>query len=238
MQTNRAKRVMIFSGAGLSAESGLRTFRDSGGLWEEYDIMEVCSTKGFERDRQKVLDFYDKRRMQLANVSPNAAHAMIATLKAKYTENIAVITQNVDDLLERAGCANVLHLHGFLPEIYCEKCGYTTNIGYTGIQGHICKKCHAYTMRHNIVMFGEYAPNYAMLDSELLALREAQGLFVCIGTSGEVLNVAQFTQYASKSILNNLESSFIDKYFDICLIEHATSAAHKIQMLVGEFLES
>ena len=111
------KKVLILSGAGLSAESGLRTFRDSDGLWEEYDIEEVCSARGFRANRQKVLDFYDKRRAQLAECEPNEAHRMIARIKAKYPEQIAVLTQNVDDLLERAGCADVVHLHGFLPEI-------------------------------------------------------------------------------------------------------------------------
>ena len=106
----KMKKVLILSGAGLSAESGLRTFRDSDGLWEEYDIMEVCSARGFRANRQKVLDFYDKRRAQLAECEPNEAHRMIARIKAKYPEQIAVLTQNVDDLLERAGCQKVVHL--------------------------------------------------------------------------------------------------------------------------------
>ena len=114
----KMKKVLILSGAGLSAESGLRTFRDSGGLWEEYDIEEVCSARGFRANRQKVLDFYDKRRAQLAECEPNEAHKMIARLKERYGEQISVLTQNVDDLLERAGCQKVVHLHGFLPEIY------------------------------------------------------------------------------------------------------------------------
>ena len=136
-----SKRVMIFSGAGLSAESGLRTFRDNDGLWEEFDIMEVCSTSGFAKDRQKVLDFYDKRRIQLGEVNPNVAHKMIANLKAKYPKEIVVITQNVDDLLERAGCKDVIHLHGFLPEVRCELCETITNIGYQAMPKLICESC-------------------------------------------------------------------------------------------------
>lgn len=232
------KRVMIFSGAGLSAESGLRTFRDSDGLWEEYNVMEVCSAKGFAKDRQKVLEFYDKRRIQLGKVTPNIAHKTIAALQAKYGEKIVIITQNVDDLLERAGCDNVLHLHGFLPEIYCESCKEIIYLGYKALQNTKCEKCGTYTMRHNIVMFGEYAPYYAQLDSELLALRNACGMLVCIGTSGEVINVAQFTQYASKSILNNIEETWFNEYFDICLTEPATTAAPKIYDIVANFIES
>lgn len=235
---NAKKRVMIFSGAGLSAESGLKTFRDSDGLWEEYNVMEVCSAGGFAKDRQKVLSFYDKRRIQLGQVYPNEAHKMIATLKSKYKDKITVITQNVDDLLERAGCDEVIHLHGFLPEVYCEMCGEITNIGYKAMQNLECKKCNTETMRHNIVMFGEYAPYYKKLDYELNALSESYGLLVCIGTSGEVINAAQLTHYSKQSVLNNIESSWLDKHFNTCFIEPATIAAPKIQHLVSEFIES
>lgn len=230
------KKVMIFSGAGLSAESGLRTFRDSGGLWEEYDVMEVCSITGFTKDPQKVLGFYDKRRIQLGEVEPNAAHKMIAALQAKHGEQVQIITQNVDDLLERAGCHDVVHVHGFLPEIYCPQCGDVQNIGYTALEDRLCKVCGKESMRHNIVMFGEFAPHYATLNTELERLKESQGLLVCIGTSGEVINIAQFTPYAAKSVLNNLESSWLDKHFDICFIEPASCAAPKIAALVDEFL--
>ena len=168
------KKVLILSGAGLSAESGLRTFRDSGGLWEEYDIEEVCSARGFKKDRQKVLDFYDKRRAQLAECEPNEAHKMIARLKERYGEQISVLTQNVDDLLERAGCVDVVHLHGFLPVIYCEHCKKIEYIVYEAINAreHVCK-CGCKKFRHNIVMFGEQAPFYKVLYNELNALRKA-----------------------------------------------------------------
>lgn len=230
------KRVMIFSGAGLSAESGLRTFRDNDGLWEEFDIMEVCSARGFAKDRQKVLDFYDQRRLQLGQVAPNAAHTMIAKLKAVYPQEVVVITQNVDDLLERAGCEEVIHLHGFLPEVRCESCGEITNIGYIAMPSSVCGVCGAQALRHNIVMFSEPAPNYALLNQELERLKAAEdSLFVCIGTSGEVLNAAQFTLYAKQSILNNLESSHLDRYFDVRFIEPASCAAPKIKDLVEGF---
>lgn len=241
-----AKRVMILSGAGLSAESGLRTFRDSDGLWEEYDVMEVCSIQGFQNDREKVLAFYDKRRTQLSEVAPNAAHTMIAQLWREFGESVRVITQNVDDLLERAGCGSVLHLHGFLPEVYCEICGRVEYIGYEALSNRICNHCNKAgmnqngtkeSMRHNIVMFGEHAPHYATLACELESLRAENGLLVCIGTSGEVINVAQFTQYATKSILNNLEPTYhLDPHFDECFIEPATTAAPKIATIVREFM--
>lgn len=232
------KRVVILSGAGLSAQSGLKTFRDSGGLWEEYDVMEICSIPGFERNRQKVLDFYDKRREQLANVKPNKAHEIIAKIKEKYKENVSVITQNVDDLLERAGCMDVVHVHGFLPEIYCELCGTIKNIGYKSQKGEVCPKCKSELMRHNIVMFGEMAPFYKVLYEKLDELHfAADSLFVCIGSSGEVLNVAGFAGYANKSILNNLEKTKIDKFFTKSYNEPATTALPKIAVDIDEFFE-
>lgn len=155
------KNIMILSGAGLSAPSGLKTFRDNDGLWEEYDVMEVCSATGFRKNPKKVLDFYDARRAQLQNVKPNHAHEKIAQLKEKWGKNLFVITQNVDDLLERAGCKDVVHLHGFLPELRCLKCEEIFNIGYEKITDKQCPKCKSKDLRHNIVMFEEQAPAYA-----------------------------------------------------------------------------
>ncbi|MDQ7084297.1 MAG: Sir2 family NAD-dependent protein deacetylase [Sulfurovum sp.] len=115
-------KIYILSGAGISAESGIRTFRDGDGLWEEYSIAEVCSVQGWKDDRQKVSDFYDARRGDLASKEPNEAHKQLALLKAKYPENIVMLTQNVDDMLERAGCKDVIHLHGTLTDVRCEAC--------------------------------------------------------------------------------------------------------------------
>lgn len=231
------KKVMILSGAGLSAESGLKTFRDSGGLWENYNVEEVCSARGFKANRQKVLEFYDKRRAQLKECEPNEAHKMIARVKEKYGKDIAVLTQNVDDLLERAGCVDVVHLHGFLPEIYCQHCKKVEYIGYEaiGAKERVCK-CGCKKFRHNIVMFGEMAPFYKTLYEELEVLKWASdSLFVCIGTSGAVLNVENYTKYAKFSILNNYESSQLDSHFSKCYIEKATTAAAKIEKDIDEF---
>lgn len=228
------KKVLILSGAGLSAESGLRTFRDSDGLWEEYDVMEICSTSGFAKDRQKVLDFYDARRTQLKNVAPNKAHISIAELKKEFKEQIIIMTQNVDDLLERAGCQAVTHLHGFLPQVRCENCQTIWDIGYSNISGQICPNCKSKKVRHNIVMFGEAAPEYFTLYQAL----ESTDLLVCIGTSGEVLDIASFAKGYKYSILNNLESTRLDKYFQTCYIEPATTAAPKIAKYIKDFLKS
>ncbi|WP_033916014.1 SIR2 family NAD-dependent protein deacylase [Campylobacter sputorum] len=226
--------VLILSGAGLSADSGLKTFRDNGGLWEEYDVMEVCSVSGFAKDRKKVLDFYDKRRVQLKDVKPNEAHFNIARLKSKFKDKISVLTQNVDDLLERAGCEDVIHLHGELTKLRCERCGEIFDIGYDRINGKKCPKCGSEFLRHHVVMFGEMAPFYEILFQRLNEMK----LFVCIGSSGEVLDVASYARIAKFSILNNLSPSKIDKNFDKVYNETAVSAASKIYKDIEEFLSN
>ena len=224
---------MILSGAGLSAPSGLKTFRDSDGLWEEYDVMEVCSIEGFNRNPKKVLDFYDARRAQLKDVEPNYAHRVIAQIKDKYRDDVFIITQNVDDLLERAGCKNVIHLHGFLREIYCMNCGYVMDIGYDSIEGKICQKCKSAKVRHNIVMFGESAPQYRVL-YELL---QKTDLFISIGTSGEVLPIWQFATQCKRSIINaiNCDENIL-KYFDKVYRDDIVTCVDDIRADIDNFL--
>lgn len=228
------KKVMILSGAGLSAESGLKTFRDNNGLWEEYDVMEVCSATGFRKDPKKVLDFYNKRRVQLKDVKPNYAHKVIAELKAEFKEQIFVLTQNVDDLLERAKCEDVIHLHGFLPELVCTSCKSIFNIGYKEQVSTTCPKCEKPSLRHNIVMFEERAPQY----ERLYELLEKTSLFVCIGTSGAVLPVGHFARACEKSILNNLENDEnLSKYFDKIYTKKACEAIDEIAADIRAFLK-
>lgn len=227
-------RVLILSGAGLSADSGIKTFRDNGGLWEEYDVMEVCSTEGFRKDRQKVLDFYDKRRAALKNTEPNLAHKMVANIKDEFRNEVAVLTQNVDDLLERAGCKDVVHLHGELRKLRCEKCGFEFDIGFETIDGKTCPKCSSLNLRHAVVMFGEEAPFYRVLYEKLSQME----LFVCIGTSGEVLNVAGYAKMAKFSILNNLTKSSIDKNFTKVYNEKAVDVCGKIADDIRIFMRS
>lgn len=229
------KNIMILSGAGLSAPSGLKTFRDSDGLWEEYDVMEVCSASGFRKNPKKVLDFYDVRRAQLQNVEPNEAHKIVAKLKEEYKENLFVITQNVDDLLERAGCKEVIHLHGFLPELRCEECGKIFNINYESIKGKICPKCKSENLRHNIVMFEEQAPAYA----KLYGLLDKTQLFISIGTSGQVLPVGHYAKMCEKSILNIMEKDkYLEKFFDKIYTENVLSAMSKIEKDIKEFINA
>jgi NAD-dependent deacetylase len=228
------KKAIILTGAGLSAESGIKTFRDSDGLWEEHDVMEVCSVEGYLKDREKVLNFYDMRRKDLENKDPNAAHFMIAEMKHKFGKHVSIITQNVDNLLEKAGCEEVVHLHGKLRELRCEMCGHIFDIGYRSIKDFSnCPACKSHALRHHIVMFGEPAPFYQKLYNELTAT----DLLVVIGTSGEVLPVDQFASYTRFSILNNLEHSMSINHmiFTHTFYEKATTAAPKIKMLIEKY---
>jgi len=228
------KKVYIVSGAGLSAESGIKTFRDSDGLWENYSIEEVCSTAGWAKDRQKVTKFYDDRRADLESKEPNYAHIRLAELKAKYPNNITILTQNVDNMLEKAGCDEVVHLHGTLTDLRCERCKFVFPIGYKKQEGAICPKCDSTVIRHNVVMFGESAPAYA----HLRKLYNEAEMIVVIGTSGNVIDTAYMAQLVDNSVLNNLHVDVNhDQYFSVKLYLPATEAIDEIYRLVEEFLD-
>lgn len=229
-------KVVIFSGAGISAESGLSTFRDADGLWEKYRIEEICQAGCLSWNRENTLAFYDARREQLSAVEPNAAHHAIAKLQEKYPDDIAIITQNVDDLFERAGCQNVLHLHGFLPRLRCEQCGATQIIGYAKQdRTFICKSCNGF-LRPDIVFFGEAAPMYEHLYE---AMEECQFL-VIIGSSGNVVAMDHFALHVKVSILNNLERSdaINERVYTKVLYKKATEAIEEIVGDVERFLKA
>ncbi len=228
-------RILILTGAGLSAESGIRTFRDSDGLWEEYDIMEVCSADGFRRDREKVLNFYDMRRKDLETREPNDAHRMIADIKKRYPENVFVVTQNVDNLLEKAECPDVIHLHGTLTDGRCEDCGLVFPIGYESTNGKLCPECGSDSIRHNVVMFQEPVPEY----EKLYSIISETDLFVVIGTSGQVIDVGGIAQYYRYSVLNNkYPEPFIDNRFSMVLHESATEAQDRLKAVMERFVEN
>jgi NAD-dependent deacetylase len=194
------KNIMILSGAGLSAESGLKTFRDADGLWENHNVMEVCSTEGWEKDREKVTQFYNERRAQLAHVEPNSAHYNLAKLEKEYAGEVWHLTQNVDNLLERAGCKNVIHLHGTLTDLRCEQCNTVFKIGYLAqSEEDICPNCQSKDIRHNVVMFGESAPKY----SHIYEAQSLCELFIAIGTSGAVIDIVGIAEAFERSLLIN-----------------------------------
>jgi NAD-dependent deacetylase len=232
-------KIVVLSGAGISAESGISTFRDSDGLWEEYDIKEVCTAGCLLTNRDKTIQFYDKRREELQYKQPNKAHWVLSELKERYKDEIAIITQNVDNLFEKADIAHedVIHLHGYLREVMCEDCGLVYDIRYKKIQDSFngkCPTCSSKKIRPNIVMFGEAAPLYAKLYKEL----EDCELLVIIGTSGNVIDVDSLTKYAKKSILNNLEPSdaIDDSLYTKVLYKKATDAIDEIAKEIKDTL--
>ncbi|WP_120905790.1 SIR2 family NAD-dependent protein deacylase [Helicobacter pylori] len=188
------KNLVILSGAGISAESGIKTFRDADGLWEGHDIMEVASPYGWKKNPQKVLDFYNQRRRQLFEVYPNKAHKALAELEKHYQVNI--ITQNVDDLHERAGSSRILHLHGELLSVRSEK---DPNLIYRWEKdlnlGDLAKD--KVQLRPNIVWFGEAVP----LLKEAISLVKQAHLLIIIGTSLQVYPAASLYTHAHKGAL-------------------------------------
>lgn len=229
-------KVLILSGAGISAESGISTFRDSDGLWENHRIEEVCSAGCLDYNGEATRRFYDARRVDLADKEPNRAHRVIAELKQRYGEEISILTQNVDDLFEKAGIRDdeIVHLHGFLTQLRCRECENVVDVGYKAQDDSRCLECGG-ELRPNVVFFGESAPEYEKLVNELNSCE----LIVVIGTSGYVLDVTYFAQLTDYSVLNNLEPSeaIDDSYFTKVYYAKASEAIDDIAEYIEEFLE-
>ena len=193
------KKIVTLTGAGMSAQSGLQTFRDANGLWEGHDVMEVASPEGWQNNKELVLDFYNQRRKQLLEVKPNKAHNLLVDFEKNYT--VEIITQNVDDLHERAGSSNVLYLHGELLKVrsvanssLVYECKKDLLIGDTCEYGN--------QLRPDIVWFGEAVP---MLDQAITITKTAD-ILVIIGTSMQVYPAASLVHY----IKPNTPIYFID----------------------------
>lgn len=208
------KNIIFFSGAGMSAESGISTFRDSGGLWEKYDISEVATPDAWRRNPELVTDFYNQRRKQIIETSPNDAHRFIAELDNNF--EITVITQNIDDLHERAGSKNILHLHGNIRLAKSsgpnqEKKLYPID-GWELTKNDVCDD--GYRLRPHVVWFGEEVP--ALNDA--IPIIKSADFFIVIGTSLQVYPAAGLIHYApstaTKVILDpNLDSFSIPSDF-------------------------
>lgn len=186
------QQIVIFSGAGISAESGLKTFRDSDGLWENYKITEVATPEAFKNNPQLVLEFYNMRRKQVLEANPNTAHLSILELEKKF--KVQVITQNIDDLHERAGSKNVLHLHGEILKSRSTKTHLTYQInGHEIKYGELCE--NGYQLRPDIVWFGEHVPN--MDKAEKICVKA--DILIVIGTSLNVYPAATLMGYVSNT---------------------------------------
>ena len=221
------KNIVVLTGAGISAESGLGTFRNSGGLWEKYKIEDVATEKAFQKNPALVLEFYNIRRRQLLNSLPNDAHFALNKLKEKY--NLTIITQNIDDLHERSGSTDIIHLHGELKEarsiidnkIYSIK-GSELNIGDYCEQGG--------QLRPNVVWFAEAVPNMDLAIDKVIQA----SVFIIIGTSLNVFPAASLIDYATKAKRIIIIDPNSSNYKGVEIInEKATKA---VPQLVNELL--
>lgn len=237
------KRVLFFTGAGISAESGISTFRDTeNGLWENNKIEEVCNIHTWKHNRDKVFRFYNQRRMQLKEVGPNLIHERIAYIQKYLGEKgieVSIVTQNIDDLLERAGCENVLHVHGDLKSMHCTACGEKWEVGIVEVDHEEvrCPKCNSNKgVKPNVVFFyEENALNYHLMKRRFREL-DQDDCFIVMGTMGNVVRIeAEVSVHNGFSILNNLEKSpFIrDGYFSHVFYKKGTEAIKEIELLLG-----
>ena len=222
------KHIVVLTGAGMSAESGIKTFRDADGLWEGHDVMEVATPEGFTANPELVLDFYNQRRRQLFEVEPNHAHFELAKLEEGF--KVTIVTQNVDDLHERAGSTNIVHLHGELLKVRStyddnDVTPWTTDL----VLGDKCKK--GYQLRPHIVWFGEDVP----IIEKAVEICETADILLIIGTSMQVYPAASLIHYVPE----NTPTYFIDPRPNIessknltVIAEPATSGMRKVLELL------
>ncbi|MDE2434890.1 MAG: NAD-dependent deacylase [Sphingomonadales bacterium] len=208
------RNIVILTGAGISAESGIDTFRGAGGLWENHRVEDVATPEAFARDPALVQRFYDIRRAAIQEKLPNAAHMALAGLDARWKGDLLIVTQNVDDLHERAGASRVLHMHGEHLKAWCTSCDVRSHWRAPLADRPPCPVCGARTLRPDVVWFGEMP--YRM-DAIYAALRDAD-LFVSIGTSGAVYPAAGFVRDArelgTRTLELNLERSQGSHWFE------------------------
>lgn len=231
---NRAPSIVILTGAGISAESGVPTFRDSNGLWENHPIEDVATPEGFARNPALVHRFYNLRRAALSTVKPNPAHEALARLQREHPGRVTLVTQNVDDLHERGGSTDVIHMHGELLKARCAHCEDVR--GWSGdIDDQMrCDACHsAGHMRPHIVWFGEMPFH---MDAIFEALSGVD-IFLAVGTSGQVYPAAGFVEVASRVGARTIEVNTDATAMSGAFQEHRVGAAGvEIPRLVAELL--
>jgi NAD-dependent deacetylase len=214
-------RIVILTGAGISAESGLRTFRAVDGLWENHRVQDVATPEAFHRNPALVYRFYNERRRSLATVQPNAAHLALARLEREWSGELLLVTQNVDDLHDRAGSRNLLHMHGELLKGRCLACHAVHPWPGDMDRDHSCPTCNQGPVRPHIVWFGEMPLEMDRIYQSL----DRCDLFVAIGTSGHVYPAAGFVEVASpgaRTLELNLEPSLVASTFQEARIGRAT----------------
>jgi NAD-dependent deacetylase len=222
------RNITILTGAGISAESGIPVFRSETGLWEQHRVNDVATYEGFLKNKTLVHSFYNKMRSKLANVLPNDAHYALTKLQSNWNNGkVTIITQNIDDLHERASSQDVIHMHGELKSLLCEACGKSVRWNQDSSVDTQCPYCKSKKMRPNIVWFGEVPYN---MDS-IYRILDQTSLFLSIGTSGVVYPAAGFAEYTharnSFNIEFNINSSAVANNFDIAIYDKASDSIPK-----------
>ena len=225
MLLSKYKKIVVLTGAGISAESGIKTFRSADGLWENHPVEDVATPEGYQRNPELVLDFYNQRRRDLSqeHIKPNAAHYALAELEANFNGDFLLVTQNIDNLHEKAGSKNIIHMHGELLKVRCPKSDKVIPWQGDLISTDMCRCCQpAAQLRPHIVWFGEMPQS---LDIIYYHLAHAD-LFIAIGTSGNVYPAAGFVEEANSvgadSIEINLDASEVQSLFTQVLLGKAT----------------
>jgi NAD-dependent deacetylase len=235
------KKIIIFSGAGLDAPSGIKTFRDSHGLWNKNKIDDVCNINTWKKNFSLVHDFYNERRKELQNSKPNIAHKEIVKIINKYgKENVINITMNISDFFERLN-TEVLYLHGELRKMECFSCGNNWDINYSefNIKTNRCPKCNSLKgVKPKVVFFGEPARLYTYMYRAFEAINNPETIVIIIGTTGTVINVNNLI-YGNKckTILCNMDSSLdIDENkFDYVFLESIETGIFKIKKIIEKY---
>lgn len=225
-------RIVCLTGAGLSAESGLGTFRDAGGLWSRYDLNDVATPRGFARNPAMVHDFYNARRANCRTAQPNAGHLALVRLEAAMGNDLLIVTQNVDDLHERAGSVSALHMHGSLMGALCQRCDARWPAPQVMHPTDACPECGAHATRPDVVWFGEMPYHMERIAQAL----DSADMFVAIGTSGTVYPAAGFVDLAraagAETVEINLTRSEGSHLFDRHITGPASQAVPAFVRLI------
>ena len=241
-------KIIFFTGAGLSAESGISTFRNNeDGLWTKYNPDIVANMETFHANREIVFKFYNERRLDLSNRKPNKGHLEIAKLQAELGSAVVrIVTQNIDNLLERAGCTDVLHVHGNLTEMKCLECDHVYDVGYSKVEiTDTCPRCGSIHLKPNVVFFNEYAPKYFDMYNKVFGSEREEGdVIIAIGSTFEVIpfhaimgNVSAPLSYnilCNKDRGGEIDQSYLHKIYYMKVSEAIDSIITTAKLQLGK----
>lgn len=234
-------KLYVFSGAGLSADSGVPTFRSDDGLWKSQDFDKICNFNTWLDNYDAVHKFYSDRRVDLGTVKPNSMHKVLADLQIKYgTDVVELWTQNIDDLLERSGAKQVNHIHGVLTEVYCTNCYTIIDIGYSH-EIPDCS-CGCKIIKPNVVFFNQNAPKYSdLLTTFHKARADKNSTILIIGTSGSVVPfewiVGKYKEPSFKILCNKDPIDFDMSVFDMCFMDNADKVSENLKLALTDRIE-